>query len=57
MNGNKVKPEELEYAVVKQGFFPEGTVVDNYPDDFIEQVIIANWDEVYKSILNNRRNK
>lgn len=57
MNGNKVKPEELEHAVIKQGFFPEGTVVDNYPNDFIEQVIIANWDEVYKSILNNRRNK
>ena len=53
---NKVYPHELEKAVTMQGFFPEGTKIENYPSDFIDQVLVSNWNSVFETIKNNRNN-
>lgn len=52
---NGVRPKELEEAVSLQGFFPSGTTIESYPDDFIDQVLVANWDQVFESIKQNRK--
>lgn len=50
MAENLVNEEEVRWVVAKRGFFPMSTPMENYPDDFIEGWIIANWDKVYGMI-------
>lgn len=53
MNVNKVSVTQIEKAVEKQGFFPKGTRLKEYPEDFIKQVLVDNWEKVLESIKNN----
>lgn len=50
MDENLVNEDEVRWVVAKRGFFPMSTPMANYPDDFIEGWIIANWDKVYGMI-------
>lgn len=54
MLSNVVTPQEVSYAVFKNGHFPEGMKVSEYPADYVEGVLIAAWPKVYAKILKNR---
>lgn len=54
MLANCVTPQEVSYAVYKNGHFPEGMKVAQYPADYIDGVLIAAWSKVYAKILKIR---
>jgi hypothetical protein len=54
MLANEVTPQEVSYAVFKNGHFPEGMRISEYPADYIDGVLIAAWPKVYAKILKNR---
>lgn len=55
MRANSVTLEELQEAVTQRGFFPPGTPFSNYPEDFIEGVLISAWEQVFEFIENEIR--
>lgn len=54
MNANGIGYEEIQSVVEKEGYFPEGTPIMNYGDDFINGWIIAYWSQIKEKIINNR---
>tara|TARA_R110002074_G_scaffold16253_2_gene54532 strand:+ start:1962 stop:3017 length:1056 start_codon:yes stop_codon:yes gene_type:complete len=57
MKQNSISKEEIEGAVVAKGFFPVGTPLENYGDDFVNQMLIANWPGVASEIVASRTNE
>lgn len=55
MTINKVKPSEIELIVSDRGYMPLDMPLRDYPPAFIEQVLIGAWEQVYKSILEDRK--
>lgn len=51
---NGVADYEVQAAVAAKGYFPEQTPIENYPDDFIQGVLIGAWSQVYAWIQQNR---
>lgn len=37
-------------SIAKKGYFPKDMPIDEYPDDFIEGVLIGAWDQIVKFI-------
>lgn len=54
MRANKVEPHEIQAAVGKRGHFPVDTPIQNYPQDYVQGVLIAAWEQVYGMVLKNR---
>lgn len=54
MSSNSVSEEEIRFAVSNAGFFPIDTPIENYPTDFVNGMLIAKWDGIYKKICENR---
>lgn len=54
MNVNGVSEEEIRLAVSGGGFFPYDTPITNYPPEFVNGMLIAKWDGMYKKICENR---
>lgn len=54
MIGHKVKPEEIQKVVGKKGYFPANMPLNTYPLDFMEQVLIAAWSQVFKMVEDER---
>lgn len=52
---NNVTVEEVQDVVSLKGYFPQGTPIVNYPDAFINGVLVGAWPQVYKMILENRK--
>ena len=50
MIANAVHPAEIEKACVKKGYFPDGMSVADYPEDFIQQVLVQAWNQVFSMI-------
>lgn len=50
MRSSNVTLEELQAAVAHRGYFPPDTPFANYPDDFIEGVLISAWPQVLELI-------
>lgn len=55
MIANKVSEDEIETAVASRGYFPYGMPVADYPADFIEGVLVGAWQQVYKMIIDLRK--
>ena len=51
MNEHDVSRKEIEDIVSDKGYFPVGTPMENYPEDFISGVLIGAWADVHKAIL------
>lgn len=51
---NKVYVEEIKKLVSQKGMFPEGTPIENYGDEFINGMIIGQWEALYTAILRER---
>lgn len=55
MQANNVRPEELMYVANNQkGYYPKGTPISAYADDFIQGWCIGMWDKVLDAIERNR---
>ena len=46
MERDKVAEQEVQDAVTKRGYFPAGTPIADYPDDFVENVLVAAWPQI-----------
>jgi hypothetical protein len=54
MKANEVTEQEIMDAVASRGYFPAGTPISNYGDDFINGCLIGAWEQVYKMICESR---
>lgn len=52
MNANDVSRKQVQDIVSGKGYFPVGTPLENYPEDFVEGVLIGAWEQVHTAILN-----
>ena len=50
MRTNSVTLDEVHAVIVDKGYFPAGTPFKNYPQDFVEGVLIAAWSQVFDAI-------
>ncbi|MBQ9346295.1 MAG: ATP-binding protein, partial [Oscillibacter sp.] len=46
MEADHVALAEVQAAIARKGYFPEGTPLGNMPDDFIHGVLIGAWEKV-----------
>ena len=54
---NDVKEDEIREAVHKNGYFPLDTKIADYPEDFINGVLVGAWDQVFNLIKEIRKEK
>ena len=55
MKANGVQPEEIMYIANDQkGYYPAGTPIRNYAQDFIQGWCIGMWDKVLETVKKNR---
>jgi GTPase SAR1 family protein len=50
MRTNNVTPAEIQKAVSQKGYYPVDTPISNYDPQFVNGVLIAAWQQVYKLI-------
>lgn len=50
MNHHKISVEQIEKAVTKRGYFPQDTGINNYPTEFIDQVLVGAFEQIRKFI-------
>lgn len=50
MEETHVTREEVETIVTQVGYFPAGTAISQYPDDFIDTELIPKWDKLMQRI-------
>ncbi len=50
MEVNLVSEEEIQTVVGQKGYFPKDTPIQNYPEDFINGVLVGAWKQVYQCI-------
>ena len=53
MNTNKISVEQIEKAVEMKGYFPKGTPINNYPEGFIQSVLVSAFEQVKQQIIDN----
>ena len=54
MKQDNVKPEEVKAAVAGRGYFPFETPFENYPQDFVQGVLIGAWPQVRDMVFKAR---
>ena len=54
MTANNVSEEEIRFAVSSKGYFPELMSIADYPEGFVNAVLVAAWDQVFTTIKENR---
>lgn len=57
MSANHVREDEIQTAVAKKGYYPIDTPIENYEVKFINGVLIAAWDKVFKMIQDIREDE
>lgn len=51
---NGVSEEDIRKVVAEKGYFPLETPIKNYPEDFINGVLIGAWEKVFAMIKENK---
>ena len=51
MRGAGVSVAQVEQAVVRKGYMPEGMPLKDYPKDFVDGCLIGAWDKVLATIV------
>ncbi|RKJ79192.1 ATP-binding protein [Butyricicoccus sp. 1XD8-22] len=54
MEHNRVTEAEIRLVVSEKGYFPLDMPVTDYPQDFIQGVLIGAWEQVFKMIQEER---
>lgn len=55
MIADGIKPTEVKAAVAQRGYFPLNTPWANYPQDFVQGVLIGAWPQVKQMCIDNRK--
>lgn len=55
MEQNGVTPADIQEAVADKGYYPEDTPVEKYDPEFVNEVLIGAWDQVYEIIKKNKK--
>ncbi|QUY65117.1 ATP-binding protein [Helcococcus kunzii] len=50
MNHHNISVEQIEKAVTLRGYFPQDTGINNYPTEFIDQVLVGAFEQIRKFI-------
>lgn len=53
MNRDGVTEDVLQKAIAEKGYFPADMTLDQYPDDFVKDVLVAAWDQILNYIKEN----
>lgn len=53
MNRDGVTDDILQKAIAEKGYFPVDMTLEQYPDDFVENVLVAAWDQILTYIKEN----
>lgn len=56
METNLVSEEEIQTVVANKGYFPKNTPIQNYPEEFVNGVLVGAWRQVYQCIKQLREN-
>lgn len=54
MGMHNVTVEEIQQVVADKGYYPAGTPINNYADDFVDGVLVGAWNQVLNMILEKR---
>lgn len=54
MKQGDVREEQLRKVVGSKGYFPESMPVKDYPKDFVNDVLVAAWGQVYQMIIEDK---
>lgn len=54
MKENNVDENEIQRVVASKGYFPEDMPITEYPEDFINGVLVGAWPQVFDSIIKDR---
>lgn len=54
MKNNNVSEQEIEDIVASKGYFPNDMKLNDYPRDFVDQVLVGAWNQVLSSIKDKR---
>lgn len=54
MEVNLVSEEEIQAVVANKGYFPKDTPIHNYPEAFVNGVLVGAWKQVYQCIKDLR---
>lgn len=54
MEANLVSEEEIQTVVARKGYFPKDTPIHNYPEAFVNGVLVGAWKQVYQCIKDLR---
>ena len=54
MEVNLVSEEEIQTVVAQKGYFPKDTPIHNYPEAFVNGVLVGAWKQVYQCIKDLR---
>lgn len=54
MKENNVDENEIQRVVASKGYFPEDMPITEYPEDFINGVLVGAWSQVFDSIIKDR---
>ena len=55
MKRDGVTEQEVQDAVTKRGYFAANTPIADYPDDFVQNVLVAAWPQIKSYIEENIR--
>jgi hypothetical protein len=50
MENDGISKAEVRYACEKNGYYPEGTPLENYNPAWVEEKLIANWQRIKEAI-------
>ena len=53
MTVNKISVDQIMKAVEMKGYFPKGTPINNYPEGFINSVLVGAFEQVKQQIIDN----
>ncbi|MDR0963819.1 MAG: AAA family ATPase [Clostridium sp.] len=51
MEQNAVDECWIQSVVASKGYYPDGTMIENYDPDFIQGVLVGAWPQVYQMVL------
>lgn len=53
MAAGNISEKAIQAVVAQKGYFPEDMPVADYPEDFVNGVLVGAWEQVYAAIIEN----
>lgn len=55
MKANDVDESDIRLVVSQRGYFPYDTMIENYPEDFVQGCLIGAWEQMLPLIRENQK--